>query len=441
MPDPSTEEGLKRVIGVSGLTLAIISGVIGAGIFVLPGTIGTALGISALLAYGLCGLLLASILLCYAEIGSKVSSSGGSYAYVESAFGKFPGYVINWMYFFGWSVLGSAALLHVVADSLAQLNPFFKNFWARSALFFILTAFMVGLNVRGARQSLGLVKAITLIKLLPLLGIILFGLGYIRMENLQWQSPPSLKVFSDNTLFLFFAFAGFETSLGASGEIKNPGRTVPLSIGIAGMVVLVFYMLLQLVVQGVFGPSIGLYKDAPLAAVANIIIGPVGSTILLVSAAISSFGNVNLDIMCTSRSLFAGAKDGIFPSGLGKVHPRFATPHIAVILYGLLIFGFTLVGDFRQLANLALACILLIYGAVVLATLQFRRKPVPQGEKTFKAPGGFITPVVAILAIGWLLSGLSAEEWKITLIFIGVVCVLYTVTVWLKRRKSGALKP
>lgn len=433
----STEEGLKRVIGVSGLTLAIISGVIGAGIFVLPGTIGHALGISALLSYGLCGILLASILLCYAEIGSKVSSSGGSYAYVESAFGKFPGYVVNWMYFFGWSVLGSAALLNVVADSLAQLYPLFRNFWLRAVLFFVMTTFMVALNVRGARQSLGLVKAVTLIKLLPLMGIILFGLGYIRMENLQWQAPPSLKVFSDNTLFLFFAFAGFETSLGASGEIKNPGRTVPLSIGIAGIVILVFYMLLQLVVQGIFGSSIGMYKEAPLAAVANIIIGSVGSTVLLVSAAISCFGNVNLDIMCTSRSLFAGAKDGIFPALLGRVHSRFATPHVAVIIYGLLIFGFTMLGDFRQLANLALACVLLIYGAVVLATLQLRRKPAPAAAQGFRAPGGILTPAVALLAISWLLSGLSAAEWKTTLVFIGVVCALYGLTVLVQRKKSS----
>src|SRR5215831_16235082 len=108
----NSEEGLKRVIGVPGLTLSIISGVIGAGIFVLPAIVSISLGAFAIFGYIVCGILLASILLCYAEIGSRVNTSGGSYAYVEAAFGDFSGYIINWLYFLGWGILGSAALMN-----------------------------------------------------------------------------------------------------------------------------------------------------------------------------------------------------------------------------------------------------------------------------------------------------------------------------------------
>jgi APA family basic amino acid/polyamine antiporter len=437
-----TEEGLKRVIGVPGLTLSIISGVIGAGIFVLPAIVGTALGAFGVFGYIFCSIMLAAIMLCYAEIGSRVTTSGGSYAYVEEAFGNFPGYIVNWLYFFGWGVIGSAALLNIIADSLAVMFPFFADPLIRGILFFSLTVFMIWINVVGAKQTVGIVKAITIIKLLPLLGIIIFGFSYVKTTNLHWEHLPTLQTFSNTTLILFFAFAGFETSLGASGEIKNPKRTVPLSICIGGVVVLIIYMLLQTVTQGVLGQQIALFKNAPLAAIAEKIIGPVGATILLCCAALSCFGNVTLDLLCTPRSLFAGANDGLFPKFLGKVHPKFATPYLAVITYGSLIFIFSISGGFKQLAILASATILIVYLAVILSTMKLRTRNIEENKKIFKAPGGWITPLIGVASILWLLASLGKWQILSTLIFIIVVCIIYIVTKWIKPKidPSAALK-
>lgn len=436
MTTTNSDEGLKRVIGVPGLTLTIISAVIGAGIFVLPAIVGDALGAFSIFAYIVCGILFATILLCYAEIGSNVTTSGGSYAYVKAAFGNLPGYIINWFYFLGWGAIGSAALMNIIADSVAVLFPVFANPLIRGILFFILTAFMILINVFGAKQGVAVVKIITVIKLLPLLGIIIFGLSHIKAANLHLEHLPSLKTFSNTTLILFFAFAGFETSLGASGEIKNPKRSVPLSICIAGIVVFVVYMLLQTVVQGMFGAQMALFKDAPLAAVADKIVGPVGVTILLLCAALSCFGNVTLGILCTPRSLFAGANDGLFPKFLGKVHPKFATPYFAIISYGLLIFIFSIAGGFQQLAIMASAIILLIYLSVILATIKLRKKKIEGDEKEFTAPGGLITPLIGIVAIIWLLTSLGKWEILSTLIFLAAIIVIYFITRQLKRKKT-----
>jgi len=432
MPTVNSDEGLKRVIGVPGLTLSIVSGVIGAGIFALPAIVSISLGAFSIVAYIFCGILLAAILLCYAEIGSRVTTSGGSYAYVEAAFGNFPGYIINWLYFFGWGILGSAALMNIIADSLAVVFPVFANSLVRGASIFILIAFMMIINVLGAKQTVDVVKSITIVKLLPLFGIIIFGFSYVKATNLHWEHLPSLKTFSDTSLILFFAFAGFETSLGASGEIKNANRTVPLSIFFAGMIVLFIYMLLQTVVQGMFGAQIVLFRNAPLAAVADKIIGPAGATVLLLCAAVSCFGNVMLDILCTPRSLFAGANDGLFPKFLGKVHPKFATPYLAVITYGSLIFIFSIAGGFQQLAIMASAIILLVYLAVILATIKLRGKKMEGDEKKFRAPGGIITPLIGIAAIIWLLSSLGKWEIVSTLIFIAAIIVIYFVTKWIR---------
>ena len=149
-----TEEGLKRVVGVSGLAIAIVGGVIGSGIFVLPAIVGIAMGAFGVFSYIFCGIMLAAILFCYAEIGSRVTGSGGSYAYVEAAFGDFPGYIINRLYFFGWGILGSAALINIIADSLAVLLPDFSNPFIRGLFFFVLIGFMILINIRGAKKVL-----------------------------------------------------------------------------------------------------------------------------------------------------------------------------------------------------------------------------------------------------------------------------------------------
>lgn len=433
MPDETAGEGLKRVIGVPGLTLSIVNGVIGAGIFALPAIVSVAIGPFAIISYLVCGLLFAAILLCYAEIGSKITSSGGSYAYVEAALGEFPGYVINWMFFFGWSLLSCAALMNLIADSLAVLYPVFSNSLPKALLFFVLVFFMVLVNVFGARQSVIAVKIITIAKLLPLLGIIVFGFKLINSANLQWDKLPGFKNFSDATLVLFFAFSGFETSLGASGEIKRPHRTVPLSIAIGGLIILTIYLLIQLVTQGILGPDMAMYKSAPLAEVAKRIIGPVGGTILLLCAAVSCFGNVMLDILCTPRSLFAGAKDGLFPKFLGKVHPKFATPYLAIIVYGSLIFILSISGGFEQLAIMASANILLIYLAVIISTVKLRKNKQEGNVKYFRAPGGLLTPLVAMGVIIWLLTGLKKWEILSTLLFILAVVIIYLIAKRFKR--------
>jgi amino acid transporter len=169
--------------------------------------------------------------------------------------------------------------------------------------------------------------------------------------------------------------------------------------------------------------------------VAEKIVGPAGATILLITAAISCFGGVSADVMATPRSLFAGANDGLFPKFLGKVHPKFATPYVAVTIYGSLIFIFSVSGGFRQLAILASAAILLVYLAVILATIKLRVKSPGTAEKTFKAPGGLIVPFIGIASITWLLSSLSKWEILSTIIFIAAICIIYFFTKKFKKEK------
>jgi len=431
------DEGLKRVVGITGLSLNIVNCTVGAGIFVLPAIVGVELGAFTIYAYLFCGIMMAAIMLCYSEIGTRITSAGGSYAYAEAAFGDFAGFTVTWLAVFGWSILGSAALMNIIADSLAVVFPVFSNPWIRGLLFFVLIGFLALTNVRGAREGVAFIKVITLIKVLPLFAIAIFGFGLINSSNLHWEHLPSLNTFSNATLVLFFAFAGFETALGVSGEIKNPKRTIPFGIMIGGGLVLILYLLLQTVTQGVLGADMDLFKDAPLAAIAERIVGPMGGTILLLAAAISCFGAISSDILNTPRILFAGANDGLFPKFLGKLHPKFATPHWSIICFSGLIFVFSISGGFKQLAILASAAILLIYLVVVLATIKLRLKEKNSNENVFKVPGGLIIPFIGIASITWLLTSLSKLEVISSIIFIAVISIVYVTMKFIKKRAKS----
>jgi APA family basic amino acid/polyamine antiporter len=425
--EKETNEGLKRVIGVTGLASNIINGTLGAGIYVLPAIVSAQMGAAGILSYLFCGAMLVTIMLCYAEIGSKIETSGGSYIYVKTAFGPFVGFVINGLYFFGWGVLGSAALMNVVADSLAAFSPIFSNPFARAVLYVVILGGLTWINIRGAKESVRVMQIITLIKLLPLIAIIVFGLGFVKMSNLHWEHSPSVDTLGSTALILFYAFAGFETALGCSGEVKNPRRTIPFGILLGGLIVFLFYLLIQIVTQGILGAQINNFKDAPLAEVARTIVGPIGATIILIAAMVSTTGNVGNDVMATPRLIFAGAKEKIFPKLLDRVHPRFATPYLAVIVYAGLIFLFSITGGFKQLAVLASGALLLVYLAVVLATIKLKLKKLQTADKGFVVPGGLIIPIIAVAAIIWLLAHLSKQEMISTLIFIAVVAVIYLV--------------
>ena len=437
MANTEKSEGLKRVVGITGLSLNIINITVGAGIFVLPAIVGIELGGFSIFAYIFCGVMMAAIMLCYAEIGTRVTNSGGSYAYVEAAFGDLAGFIVNWLAVFGWSILGSAALMNIVADSLAVIFPVFTITWVRALLFAVLLGFLLVTNIRGAKEGVAFIKVITIIKLLPLLAIVIFGFSYIDSGNLNWENLPSLSTFSNSTLALFFAFAGFETALGVSGEIKNPKRTIPFGILIGGGLVMVLYMLLQIVTQGVLGAEIGLVKDGPLAAVAEKIVGSIGGAILLVAAAISCFGAVSTDVLNTPRVIFAGSNDGLFPKFLGKVHPKFATPYWSIASFVVMIFIFSVSGDFKQLALLASAAILLIYLMVILATIKLKLKKQESTDEIFKIPGGLIIPIIGIASIVWLLTSLSRWEVIATIIFIALICMIYFTMKWIKRRAKS----
>ena len=223
---------LVRGIGVPSLTANIVSSTIGAGIFVIPATVAKGLGSAAPLAFICCAIAMVLFVTCFAIAGSRVSLTGGLYAYVEVAFGRYVGFLAGILYFL--TALGAVAgVVNVLADSVALVVPFLSGPIMRRVVMFAVYASLVLINIRGVRQGAGAVTVITVAKLLPLLWFVCVGIFFIHAPNLSWNGWPSSKSLGDAVILLIFAFVGIEVALIPSGEVKNPARTVPRSAYLA----------------------------------------------------------------------------------------------------------------------------------------------------------------------------------------------------------------
>lgn len=431
------EEGLKRTIGVWGLSANIVNIIVGAGIFVLPAIVAAGLGSASILAYLFCGILIALVMLCFAEAGSEVTDSGGPYTYIESAFGPYFGFLTAILFLVS-TLSADAAVANAVADILSGWIPALRVQWLRVLFFVVVFGSLAWINIRGVRQGLGLVAIFTVAKLTPLLLLIFIGWTDITVGNLHWESMPAVKDIGQMSLILFFAFMGAESGLSVGGEIKHPQKTVPKAIFIAIGGVLLLYMLLQTVSQGVLGNSLATFQENPLAEVGNQIFGPVGLTLISVGAAVSMFGNLSGEILSVPRVLFGAARDRVIPvQFLTRIHSKFATPHTSIIVYTAIGFSLASLGGFEALAIVSSAAILLVYLGVALSVIKLR-KEAPDNLESFRIPGGYTVPILASLIIIWFLSNLSGQERNSMFFLIAILTGVYFAIRWIRNRDPSS---
>ena len=427
------EEGLIRTIGTRALGLNIINMVVGGGIFVLPGIIAAKLGSAAIIAYLVCSVAVALVFLCFAEVGSRVTRSGGAYAYIEDAFGPFAGFVASLLFWFGWSVLSDAAIAVAMVETISIAVPDLAEPVARALFIIALFVFLAAINIVGVKSGVRFFVFTTIVKLVPLVLLAVVGIFAISADNLAITEWPAFGSVGAAALVLFFAFAGAESGLSASGEIKDPPRTVPrgLLLGLVG--ILTLYVGLHTAAQGVLGAELANNAEAPLAATAQAVLGNWGGKMLLVAGVISIFATVSGDVLNAPRVIFASARDGNLPKVFGKVHPKYKTPYIAIAFMAAVVCAFAISGTFKPLAVVASGSILIIYLGVSLAAIRLRMREGLPGEEKFRIPGGFLVPVLSCVVIAWLLVQMTLDEAIGIVALIAAAIVLYGVRALLTR--------
>ena len=435
-PRSATDDGrLARVIGVWGLAAGIVNVTIGGGIFRLPSGAAATLGAAAPLAYLACAASMGLIVLCFASAGSRVSLTGGPYAYVETAFGPFIGFMAGMLLWVGIT-LALSAVASFLADAVAALVPTLP-LWGKRIALCVTLATLAAANVRGVAGMARFNTVATIAKLLPLLVLVVVGAFALHVDNLRWTTWPTGGTVARASILLLFAFLGVESALVPSGEVINPARTVPRAILSAMAAITVIYLAIQVVAQGLLGTALA-NDPTPLASAAAVALGPAGRTLILGGSVVSMFGYVSGMMFAVPRMLFAFGRDGFLPSALARTHPAWRTPHVAIVVQVVLVALLASFGIFEKLAVAANVTVLLVYAACCLAAFELQRRNVQTGGIPLRVPFAALVPWAALAVIAWMLSSVQRNEWIAAVVIVVVASVVYALTLTSRRARAAA---
>ena len=431
-------ELLSRQLSQTGIWLLIINGMIGAGIFGLPGALSRLAGDGSVWVFLICALMIAPIMVCFAQLASYFSSTGGPIVYASEAFGSLTGFQVGWLYYLS-RVLSFAANLNLVIASIGYFLPGILSPTLRIVCIFAVCALMTLANVIGARRAMRALGLLTAMKMLPLIGLVVVGFFSLDIGSLLPSVHQAVSI--DNlgaaVFLVIYAYVGFEGGLVTAGEALRPQRDTPRALLTALLMCAILYTLIQAVAQASL-PGLGM-STRPLVDVAAALIGDAGALIMLVAIIASVGGNLLSAMFSTPRMTYRMALDGNLPAVLARVHPRFETPAASILLYGAASFAFAASGGFVWLAGLSVLARLILYIVCVsaLPRLQRRFGGLPE---SMHPPGGLLWVPLALLACALLLWQVTLQSILVTAGCVAAGCLMYALA-WRDRRRLAAQPP
>jgi amino acid transporter len=403
------QERLVRGIRRWDLVAIAINGIIGAGIFGLPSKVYALVGPYSLVAFIVCALVVVLIILCFAEVSSRFSETGGPYIYAREAFGSVVGFEVGWLMWLA-RLTAFAANCNLLVDYLGYFWPQASTTYWREAIIVTVVALLTAVNIIGVRDTARVSNVFTIGKLIPIVFFIAAGLFFLNTESYSLADRPTYSAFSSSVLMLIYAFTGFEMAVIPAGEIKDPQRNLPLAILTAISVVSLLYISIQVVCIGTL-PGLAT-SQRPLADASNLFLGKAGGAIISAGVIVSIIGNLNVLILAGSRLSFAMAEGGELPRILAATHKRFRTPHVAILITTAVMLALTLWSTFSKQVNLSVIARLISYSVTCAALLVFRRNNDARAAM-FKTPAGVAVAIIALALAAWLLSnstGLDARD-------------------------------
>ncbi len=412
---------LNRSITRWELVLLVINGVVGAGIFGLPSKVFAAVGPLSMLAFVVCAACVFIIILCFAEVSSRFTETGGPYLYSLTAFGRFVGMQIGWLLFLT-RIVTFAALVNLWVTYCSFFSPWFATAQGRAISISVVTITFSVINYLGVRQSTRANNILTIAKLLPLLLFVIVGSFFFNFENYQTVVQPTTATFSSTLLMLIFAFAGFESVLVNAGEVKSPQTNIPRALLLGTVIIALLYVSIQLICIGTL-PSLA-SSERPLADAATQMLGSKAGAFIAIGAIISISGTLNAIMLVGSRVPFAMSEQKQFPKVFQKVHAKYRTPFVGLFAYTAITLVASLYYSFITAVNFSSISRVMLF-AIVAAALIRLRQTKPKQENVFTVPYG---QWIAALAIGiciWLLSASTWHEMRDVLLAMTPGLLLY----------------
>ena len=393
---------LRRVLGKWDLTALGVNQVIGSGIFVLPATVALLVGqASSPLVWIVAAAVNALIILCFAEAGSRFREAGGPYLYAREAFGPFVGFEVAWMIWLT-RVASQAALANAFTLYTGYFWPGATEGAGRIVVVVTLLSFLAAINIVGVRQGSWAVNFFTVTKLVPLVVFVLLGFWYIDWSRFGGFLSPTMGGFGQATLLLMFAFGGYELIALPAGEARSPRKDVPRALLITIGLCTVIYVMVQVIAAGTVEDLTG--TETPLADAAALFFGP-ATGILIALGGLLSIGGANAGTMLAGpRVTLALGERRQLPAFFSRLHPRFRTPYVSILIYFAVALLLALSGSFAQLAAVSALARLTFYAATC-AAVPVLRKRKGDHEAAFELPGGLTIPVIALAASLMVIAG------------------------------------
>jgi basic amino acid/polyamine antiporter, APA family len=423
------EADLVRGIRRWDLVAITINGIIGAGIFGLPSNVYKLIGTYSLIAFVACALVVALIILCFAEVSSRFDETGGPYLYAREAFQPAVAFEVGWLIWLARTT-AFAANCNLLINYLSYFwLPATTPLW-RAAIIVLVVIALALINLLGIRQAAIVSNAFTVGKLVPIIIFIAAGLFFLNPQAFEFGVSPTTADFSKSVLLLVYAFTGFEMATIPAGEVRDPQRSLPRALLIAILVVATLYILIQVVCVGTL-PGLA-QSQKPLADAGSQFLGAAGGAIISAGAIISITGNLNILLLSGSRLPFAMAEQKQLPAFVGSIHTKFFTPYVSILITAGLMLFLTLKSSFVAALTISTIARLVTYGTTCLALPVFRARrdsPAPM----FRLPGGTIIAILSLLLIVWLLLNATIAEVRATAYAAAAGLLIY-LAYWFYKR-------
>jgi len=389
---PAGSGQLVRSLGLWGLAAVILNGMLGAGIFALPGSVAHFSGSWVpLIVFGV-GMALLPIVLVFARLSGLFEATGGPLLYVSAGLGPVAGYQVGWLQCLS-GASSVAANVNLLADyALRAAPPWLAGQTAHLGVVLAALGVILWINLLDTQRSAAWIKRISVAKLLPL--ALLIGLALPGIGSASAFRPATEWSLSQAVMLSIYAFIGFEGALCIAGEAIDPRRDFPRAlVGVFLAVVALYALLVWGYVVTAYVP--GVEDRASLLTMAVALMGPVGMTVILVTAVVSIIGITIVSTLFVSRRILALQQTGSLPGWFGMIRPETGLPRNAVYVAVGVITLLAMSGGFTALAALSVAARMLIYlGCVASLPVVLVRRSLPVS--------GFVIVTTASAAIACL---------------------------------------
>lgn len=435
----------KRELGLFDATMVVIGGIIGAGIFLSPGVVAQRLDTPLLVlgAWSAGGAIALAGAFSYAELGGIFPKAGGQYVYLRDGLHPLMGFMYGW-----------ALLLVIETGAIAAVAIIFASYALRIAgapdaarvpLAIAAIVLLSIINYLGVKPGSRVLNVLVVLKVLAL--AILVGAGFVAAGHPGWWSDArvpaaagssTVVAFGAALVQIMFSYGGWQSANYVGEEIVEPKRNLPRALIMGTLAVVAIYVTVNVVYLRALGLQGLATSSAPAAEAARRTFGPSGDVFISSAIAISTFGFLNLSILAPTRVYYAMSADRLFVPALARLHPRYATPSVAIVVQSAWACVLALTGSYNALASYVVFADWIFFGSTVATVLTFRRL-VPLSERppdAYRAPGYPVVQILFVLIAAAIVVSVIGDTPREAAKGAGLLALGVPVYFWYSRRRG-----